>query len=127
MKKWLTSAFLLFAFASGALAGLPTHTEQMRDSQMTMKCCKKDDGNSPKADAARLCCTLVCTDAAPTSSGFSFNFPPSAVIVSDSIAKQIAALFGFKKTVPSALISFERENFSQKTQPKFIQHHSFLI
>ncbi len=128
MKRWLTSLFLLLTLAGGVLAGMPSHSGKM-DSRM-MSCCKKAKSKeqSPQANATRLCCALNCTDSMPTPSGVSLNFSPSAVIISDSIVKQIALLLLKKeKPLSTIFISFERESFPQKVQPKYIQHHSFLI
>ena len=125
MKKWLASLFLLFALAGGVFAGMPTHSEKMG----MMKCCDKakSNNNSQEISLARLCCAVNCTDSAPTSSGLSFNFLPSTVAVEDSIAAQIADLFKINRFKPSILLSRELLVVSLSFQPKYIQHHSFLI
>lgn len=125
MKKWLTSLFLVLALAGGVLAGTPLHSGNDR----MMICCKKakDKRQTSEASIARLCCALNCTNTMPGPSGVSFNFSPSGIIISDSIAKQIALLLQNEKPIQTVFISFEREPFSQKFQPKYIQHHSFLI
>lgn len=129
MKKWLTSLFLLFALAGGVLAGMPLHSGKT-DSRM-MPCCKKAKSKeqTPKAGMARLCCALNCTDSAPTTpSGSAFNFSPTVVIVSDSIIKQIASLL-LATEKPSSAVSNspERGDYPRRFQPKYIEHHSFLI
>jgi hypothetical protein len=125
MKKWLTSLFLLFALANGVLAGTPLHSGDMK----MMKCCKKAKSKeqNPQANATRLCCALNCTNTVPAPSGVSFNFSPSGIIVSDSIAKQLASLLLKKEKPATVFMLFERESLSQKSPPKYIQHHSFLI
>ena len=128
MKKWLTSLFLIVALASGVLAGMPLHSEN-ENSQM-MDCCKKAKSKeqSKEANIARLCCAVNCSDPAPIPTGTAFNFSPSAIIVSDSIIKQIASLLRLKaKPNPTAAFSFERVPLAKKFQPKYLQHHSFLI
>ncbi len=128
MKKWLTSLLLILALASGVLAGMPLHTGNM-NSRM-MDCCKKAKSKeqTKEANIARLCCAVNCSDSAPTPSGTSFNFSPSTIIISDSIVKQIAWLLLIKeKPTTTVAFSFERVPLAQKFQPKYIQHHSFLI
>jgi hypothetical protein len=125
MKKWLTSLFLVLALAGGVLAGTPLHSGNSR----MMICCKKakDKEQTSEASIARLCCALNCTNSMPGPSGVSFNFSPSSVIISDSIVKQIALLLEKEKSVSTVFISFERGSLPQKSPPKYIQHHSFLI
>ena len=125
MKKQLTSLFLFFALAGGVFAGIPVHSEKMG----MMKCCDKAKSidRSTEAAIARLCCALNCTDSAPTPSGLSFNFSPSSVTIEDSISAQIANLFKIKRTKPSVMRSFASSVVPQSIQPKYIQHHSFLI
>lgn len=128
MKKWLTSLFLIVALASGVLAGMPFHTGN--ESSQMMDCCKKAKSKeqSKEANIARLCCAVNCSDSAPTPSGTAFNFSPSAIIISDSIIKQIASLLRLKaKSNPTVAFSFERVPLPQNFQPKYLQHHSFLI
>ena len=125
MKKWLTSFFLLFALTAGVFAGMPVHSEKMG----MMKCCDKakSKDRSREASMARLCCTLNCSDSAPTSSGLSFNFSPSSVAIEDSIAAQIADLFKIMKVKPSISPLVELAAVKRSFQPKYIQYHSFLI
>ncbi len=125
MKKQLTSLFLFFALAGGVFAGMSFHSEKMG----MMKCCDKakSKDKTPEVKAAQLCCALKCNDSAPTSSSSSFNFSPSAIIISDSILKQIASLLKKEKVIRTVSFPFERETFSPKHQPKYIEHHSFLI
>lgn len=127
MKKWLTSLFLIMALASGVLAGTPLHSGNM-NSQMS-DCCKKAKSKEQtrEANIARLCCAVNCSDSSNTSQGALFNFSPSSFTISDSILKQIAFLIDRKNPVQTLAVSFERENISPQIQPKYIQHHSFLI
>ena len=128
MKKWLTSLFLIVALVSGVLAGVPLYSGS-ENSQM-MDCCKKAKSKeqSKEANIARLCCAVNCSDSAPTPSGTSFNFSPSVIIISDSIIKQIASLLLIKaKPTTTVAFSFERVPLAKKFQPKYLQHHSFLI
>lgn len=125
MIKWVASLVLIFAFGSGVLAGIPLHSG---NSQM-MKCCDKakSKDKTPEVIAAQLCCALNCNDSAPTSSNTSFNFSPSTIIISDSIVKQIVSLLKKESVIQTISFLSERETFLKKIQPKYIQHHSFLI
>lgn len=129
MKNWLTSLFLLFAFASGALAGTPAFSGNAENGMSAMECCKKKtkDCDAETISAAQLCCAVNCNSPAPTAPGASFNFSPSAVIIRDSILKQIALLLEKEKPIQVVSFSFERKTLPQKHQPKYIQYHSFLI
>ena len=125
MKKWFTSLFLLFALAGGVFAGMPLHSEKTG----MMKCCDKakSKDRSPEATATRLCCALNCTESAPTSSGLSINFSPSTVAIEDSIAAQIADLFKIERITPTISPVVKLTSIPRSFQPKYIQHHSFLI
>lgn len=129
MKNWLTSLFLLFALASGVLAGTPVFSGSAENGMSAMECCKKkaQDCDAKSVRAAQLCCAVNCNNPMPTSPGASLNFSPSSVIISDSILKQIASLLKKEKTIQTISFSFERKTSFQKNQPKYIQHHSFLI
>ncbi len=127
MKNWLTSLFLLFALASGVLAGTSVFSGNAENGMSAMECCKKKKMDAKSVSAAQLCCAVNCNSPAPSSPGATFNFSPSSVIISDSILKQIAALLKAEKPAPEVSFRFEREISSQKFQPKYIQHHSFLI
>lgn len=129
MKKWLTSAFLLFALASGVLAGTPVFSGNAENGMSAMECCKKKakDCDAESVSAAQLCCAVNCNNPAPNAPGASFNFSPVAVIISDSILKQLAALFNRAKPTQAVSVSFERKTLPQEFQPKYIQNHSFLI
>ena len=125
MKERLTSFLLLFALAGGVFAGMPVHSEKME----MMHCCPKamDNDGSPVTSMARLCCALNCSDSAPTSSSFSSNFSPSSATNEDSISAQIADLFKIARNRPSVVRSYESPAVARSFQPKYIQHHSFLI
>ncbi|MFZ1700867.1 MAG: hypothetical protein WBO10_03935 [Pyrinomonadaceae bacterium] len=125
MKKWLTSFCLLFALAGGVFVGMPAHSEKME----MMKCCDKAKSKNKSAEVslARLCCALNCSDSAPTSASFSGNFSPSSIAVEDSISAQIADLYKIEKTQSSGSQSYELGVAKRSFQPKYIQHHSFLI
>src|SRR5260221_8695727 len=127
MKKRLTPFFLFLTLVGSVFAGMPMHSEDM--GRKTMDCCDKarENSNSPQADAARLCCALNCSESVPTQSGISFNFSPSGVITSESIAEQITSLFPLTKGAISPARRYSREILRVTPQHKYIQNHSFLI
>ncbi len=127
MVRWLTSLILLLALASGVLAGTPFFSGNAENGMSAMKCCKKKSHDVKSVSAAELCCAVNCNSPAPTAPGSSFNFSPVAIIISDSILKQIAALLNQEKPATQVAFSFERKTVPKKFQPKYIQHHSFLI
>lgn len=116
---------IILALASGVLAGMPLHAPM----DGMMECCKraKSKETSPKAEAARLCCAVNCSQSTPTSSGASFNPAPANFTITRSIADQIAALLTKEKAALITPSSYPREILPRTTQPSYIQHHSFLI
>ncbi len=130
MKKWLTSLFLLFALAAGALAGATPFSGNAQNGMSAMECCKKkkmDCDGAKSMSAAKLCCAVNCSNPTPNSAGASFNFSPSIILISDSILKQIALLLKKEKPDQPILFSFEPEILLKRFQPKYIQNNSFLI
>src|SRR5215470_17068594 len=105
---------------------MPLHSES---SMSMMDCCDRamsGDATS-EANAARLCCAVYCSDPAPTAPADSqANFSPSSVTVIDSIAFQIARLAGTTNRSEHLVFRSSRPGIRQ-SQPKYIQHHSFLI
>lgn len=125
MVRRLILLFLLLSLAGGVLGGTPLH---MSSSKM-MKCCDKakSKNQTPAANAANLCCAVNCSEPTPAPSGAAFNFSPGSVNVTESVAKQLAELFGGRKQFAPLLVSTEPNRVFQSSQPKFIQHHAFLI
>ncbi|MGH9946305.1 MAG: hypothetical protein ACRD6X_03815 [Pyrinomonadaceae bacterium] len=124
MKRWLTSLFVSAALAGGVLAGMPLHADKPGMS----KCCAKakEKLRSPEMKAAQLCCLIDCSDPVPGSASTSFSAAPTVVSVTDSIASRIAAILE-KRAAPEITTSVERVVLLKKFQPKYLQHHSFLI
>jgi len=127
MVKWLTSAILLLALASGVVAGTLLHISGMGGGMMG--CCDKAKSNeqSSEANAARLCCAINCTSSTPTSSVGTFNFAPSNIEISKSVAEQISELFQKEKAEPRISPRYSRQILPRIFQPKYIQNSSFLI
>lgn len=125
MVKRLTLLLLVLALADGVVSGTPLHSA---NSQM-MKCCDKakSKDKTPKAEAARLCCAVNCSESAPTSFGNSCNFAPSNNTVTKSIIALIAALFANEKAAPVGTSNVSRQVLLRTLQPKYIQHNSLLI
>jgi hypothetical protein len=126
VHKQLTSFLLFLALAIGTASGMPLHTGSME----MMDCCDKamSASDSPDATMARLCCAVNCENSAPTAPGISVNFSPSAIIVTESVLRQLAALFSsIKPADPVSVFPLERVVSPPKSPPKYLQHHSFLI
>lgn len=123
MKKWLTSILLLFALVGGVVAGLPLHSS---NGKMAECCSKAKSGEStPEANAARLCCIVSCSNSTPSSFGIQLNFSP-ALLSANSTDSQKAALFHVSRSQLPVFGPGEKP-LGQQIQPKYIQHHSFLI
>lgn len=129
MKRWLTSLFLLFALAAGALAGATPFAGNAQNGMSAMECCKKktNDCGAKSMSTAQLCCAVNCGNPAPNSPGASFNFSPSGIIISDSILKQIASLLNKVEPDQPIQFSFDPEISPKRFEPKYIQNNSFLI
>ena len=127
MARLLTSLFLFLGLASFAFAGTPVFSGD-QNGMSAMECCKKHHADNIKnVSAAQLCCALNCNTQAPNSSSSVFNFSPSVVNVTDSVLSQIAFLLKKENSTVIASVSFERIAATPSFQPKYIQHHSFLI
>jgi hypothetical protein len=129
MKRWLTSLFLLFALAAGALAGATPFAGNAQNGMSAMECCKKktNDCVGKSISAAQLCCAVNCGNAAPSSPGAPVNFSPSRIIISDSILKQIVSLLKKEEPDQPVLFSIDPKISPKRFEPKYIQNNSFLI
>ncbi len=129
MKRWLTSLFLLFALAAGALAGASPFSGNAQNGMSAMECCKKKakDCGAKSMSAAQLCCAVNCGNPTPSSPGAPVNFSPSGIIISDSILKQIVSLLRKVEPDQPILFSFEPQVSPKRFEPKYIQNNSFLI
>lgn len=123
MSKRIASLLLLIALSSGALAGVPLHSGE-RSCPMP-DCCKKAQtaSNTPKANAARLCCALNCALPASTAPANAFNVSPSINIIPHSSV----AL----RPVSVLITGFARANSPpatlQHSNPAYIRHLALLI
>jgi hypothetical protein len=125
MARWFTALALLLILTGGVLAGASVFAS---DGQMSeMDCCRRMRMDAQSASAAQLCCAVNCNDPVPTSTGSVFNLSPSAEVISDSVLSQIASLLKTERVVFNAKSSFEQKTLTTNFQPKYIQHHSFLI
>lgn len=126
MARWLTAFILLLILTGSVLAGASVFGGS-QDGMSAMDCCKKKGMNVASQDAARFCCAINCSDPSPTSPNGVFNFSPSVQSITDSVLTQIVSLLGKERVSHSTSFSFERETLTRSFQPKYIQHHSFLI
>ena len=127
MARWLTALILLLILTGSVLAGASVFAGGDQSGMSAMDCCKKKGMNVASQDAARFCCAINCNNPSPTSPNGAFNFSPSAQCVTDSVLTQIVSLLGKERVSHSTSFSFERETLTRSFQPKYIQHHSFLI
>jgi hypothetical protein len=126
VHKRLTSFLLFLALAVGTASGMPLHTGSIE----MMDCCDKamTASDSPDATMARVCCAVNCQNSAPTAPGISVDFSPSAIIVTDSVLRRLAALFrSIKPANRVPVFPLERAVRPPKSPPKYLQNHSFLI
>lgn len=122
VAKKLILLFILFALASGVLAGTPLHAA---DGHM-MKCCDKAKSKeqTPQARAARLCCAVNCSETVPTSSTSLPNFTASVITVLDPIAAHLPAVASTNRFLVADDFAPE---VVRSYQPRYIQHNSFRI
>jgi hypothetical protein len=122
MRTRLTSLILLLVLAAGAFAGIPLHFGEsecsMGQPMDGMDCCKASlmGGNSPEADAARLCCAINCSHDGST--------PPSGVRVS---AQSQPAVSDYQPATPAlpASILLTR-HISQSHGPPTDSHPAYI-
>jgi hypothetical protein len=65
---------LILAVAGSVAAGMPMHSDGAESGMMD--CCKKalEQNDSPHVTAARLCCTMNCSEPGSTSGNTSLSF-----------------------------------------------------
>lgn len=128
MARWLTSLGLLLILAGGVAAGTPIFSGVDQNAMPATECCKEKRMEVQSASAAQLCCAVYCSSPAPSSPSRAVNFSPSAYSISDSILVQIALLFKNDSSAARRVSFFLRQTAAKPVlQPKYIQHHSFLI
>lgn len=84
--------------------------------------------HSKDTSISKLCCALNCTAPTPVAPLYSYNFAPTSVSVTDSVARQIAAflaLDGLYSPPPATFDDFVVA--VAESPPKYLQHNSFLI
>jgi hypothetical protein len=128
MKRWLTSLFFLIALISSVPAGTPFSGGSMNNNVCPMKCCKKRSAQStkPKSNDVAICRTLNCSTPSPFNSNSSSqtNFAPNLVLFETlSIFEKLFETKSDQKVQPL----FKENAKLNKSQPKYIQHQSFLI
>src|SRR5688572_4850343 len=64
MAKWTTSFFLILALVTGALSGMPLHSNENEcaHGMSGMDCCKVAQGHGSEQEVAtaRICCAVNC-------------------------------------------------------------------
>lgn len=129
MRKRLTSLVLLLVLVGSASAGIPLHfgeSECNMDQAMAgMDCCQAAlmGGQTPDADAARLCCAINCSHEGST--------PPSDVRVSPQTQPAISDYqAGTLALTASALLTRHLSRAHgppTDSHPAYIRHLALLI
>jgi hypothetical protein len=126
MRKRLTALFLLLLMTGSTLAGVPMHSGE-RECHMVgmMDCCAKARMKSdrPEVKAARLCCTLNCTEPGTTPPPGSFKISPQLAAVLDSVL--VPRVSSLQNSGPAH--SFSPPGYRQNSNPAYIRHLALLI
>lgn len=149
----LLGLVICYSFVVGVAAGMPLHVREMDDD-----CCPKRSFGSPESlgslgslgshgnrkdslkvkkgerpfgeqSMARVCCALNCSSPAPVSVVSFVNMAPASVVVTDSVARQIAKLFDSRGRVhplPAKALDTPRVE-ARKFPPKYLLFGSILI
>lgn len=128
MKRWLTSLFFLIVLIASVPAGTSFVANGMNKNVCPMKCCKKKTAKSaePKQSDVAICRTLNCSTPTPTNTNFSsqVNFTPNLILSEKTTLFEIL----FSTEQKENIQPFNENQTRLKTsQPKYIQHQSFLI
>lgn len=126
MKKRLASLALLLLLLVSASAGMPLRSGE-RGCNMTMEgmdCCKAAlmHSETPEVAAARLCCSLNCSQAGAMTPSSTVRLAPQTVIALHPAGAGMASpALGLQPLL--------RQSHSppQKSQPIYIRHLALLI
>src|SRR5437870_1320665 len=129
MRTRLTSLVLLLIMAGGAVAGAPLHSNEqscsMGGAMGEMDCCKAAlrRSNTPQVAAARLCCSLNCSQSGTTPSNGVRVRPKMQPAPSEHLAGAQAIL------PPVLLLRHSSHSHSPPTDshPAYIRHLALLI
>src|SRR5437870_1029628 len=126
MRTRLISLVILLIVAGSAVAGAPLHSnEQSCSMGGEMDCCKAAlrHNNTPQVAAARLCCSLNCSQSGTTSSNGVQVQPKTQPTLS-------AHLFGPQTIAPPVLL-LRHSGYSHgpptDSHPAYIRHLALLI
>ena len=125
MRKWLVNSILLLAVAGNAAMGMPLHSNEESCPMGEMDCCKKAaqaQSGTPQVTAARLCCSLNCSQSGSTPANGNTSSPQPLSISSHPASMEL----------PLALpIVLNRANQSHSppvySSPTYIRHLALLI
>jgi hypothetical protein len=129
MRLRLTSLVLLLALVGSAFAGIPLHSGENEcrpaPSMDGMDCCQAAlmGGQTPDADAARLCCAINCSHEGST--------PPSGLRVSPQSKPAVSDYQPGTPALPASILVTRHISHSHgpptDSHPAYIRHLALLI
>lgn len=127
MRKCFTVLVLIAAIAGSALAGIHRSPGEHKCPMMGMSdCCETaaQHTGAPQVTAARLCCTLNCTEPGTTGPTGVFNLSPSLPLMLHAGAVPPAATNSPYGALPH---SYPSPSPPQDSHPAYIRHLALLI
>src|SRR5882724_5420148 len=125
MRKWLVNSILLLAVAGNAAIGMPLHSRSESCPMGEMDCCKKAAlvrSATPQVTAARLCCSLNCSQSGTTPANGNTSSPQPL-----SISAHPA---GIQMPLPSLIMLSDASHSHGPpaySSPTYIRHLALLI
>ena len=127
MRRWFTAFILIAAITGSALAGVHGNESAHKCPMMGMSdCCETaaQDTGAPQVTAARLCCTLNCTEPGTTGPTAIFNLSPSLSLMIYTGVVPPAATTSPYGGLPD---SYSSPSPPQASHPTYIRHLALLI
>jgi hypothetical protein len=126
MVKWSISLVLALLLAGSAIAGVPLHFGEKKCPMMgTDDCCEKAESKSatPQAAAARLCCSLNCSQPGTTGpTGTTVKGPSNTHAPYSALNTPAAYPLPLRE-----LQAFSVPERNQHAPPIYLQHLALLI
>jgi hypothetical protein len=127
IRKQFTVFILIAAMCVGALAGVHGNESAHKCPMMGMSdCCETaaQHTGAPQVTAARLCCTLNCTEPGTAGPTGTFNLSPSLSLMIYAGAVPPAAMTSPHGELPD---SYSSPSPPQDSHPAYIRHLALLI
>jgi hypothetical protein len=127
MRKWFTVLILIAALTGSALAGVHGNESAHKCPMMGMSdCCETAtlQTGAPQVTAARLCCTLNCTEPGTTGPTGTFNLSSSlSLAVHSGVVPPPAAANPYTAQPHS----YSSPSPARDSHPTYIRHLALLI